>query len=124
MNNNHTRNNDKKPADPALYALEHGVANAPSEMIGVIRECADLYETLLQQEHAEKARRLGLIVDHEILRLASLTPMTASEAHRKATFLTEQLAARSLSLNPMALSIIEATLAFEADLFRAHPSTH
>jgi hypothetical protein len=93
-------------------------------MIEGIKEIIDLFETVRPHGHAEKARRLRLILDHEILRLASLTPMTAVEARRKAAFFTEELSARSLSLSPIAMSIIKAALAFEADLFRGHPSTN
>lgn len=117
MTNNYTANDNNQPGCAPHYETKCGVAKAPSQMIPDIREVMILHDCLVANGYAGKASSLGLIIQHEIVRLAALTPMSPAEARLKAAFLTEKLRSKSFTLGPLAKSMIDAALAFEADLF-------
>jgi hypothetical protein len=124
VNNNQTKNDCSPTKDAGLHEPSHGAGNALPTMIAEIRELMSVLTCLDLQDYAEKARRLRLVLVHETLRLAALTALSATDALLKAAFLRDQLTATSLSLSPLAQTIIEAALAFEAELFRDQPTHH
>jgi hypothetical protein len=124
MNHNQTTNNCGPTHDTGHYEPIDAGNNALLTMIAQTYGFMTLLNGPHLQSYPEKARRLQIILVHETLKLAATPALSSADARLKAAFLRDQLDAVSLSLSPSAQTIIEAALAFEAELFRNEPSRH